>query len=164
MEESPEIKMDNSAEIESIKKQKAFVSAQIELEQMKFELYELRLAKNRGRSISVGAACGGTIEISMRGDADDMYVQLQPTEAVEFLNSLAAQCGLDIATRPKEDYATWRSWDPRTLPDTAHIGLGSWQLSDQSRAKLIAKKETELERVRVEEPEKPLLPETDESK
>ena len=45
MEESPEIKMDNSAEIESIKKQKAFVSAQIELEQMKFELYELRLLK-----------------------------------------------------------------------------------------------------------------------
>ena len=45
MEESPEIKMDNSAEIESIKKQKAFVSAQIELEQMKFELYELRALK-----------------------------------------------------------------------------------------------------------------------
>ena len=29
---------------------------------------------------------------------------------------------------------------------------------------LLKKKETELERVRVEEPEKPLLPETDESK
>ena len=164
MEESPEIKMDNSAEIDAIKKQKALVSAQIELEQMKFELYDLRAAKNRGRSISVGAACGGTIEISMRGDADDMYVQLQPTEAVELLNSLAAQCGLDIGTRPKEDYATWRSWDPRTLPERTHVGLGVRQLSDQAREKLIARKETELKRVRVEEPEKPLLPETDESK
>ena len=164
MEESPEIKKDNSAEIDAIKRQKALVSAQIELEQMKFELYDLRAAKNRGRSISVGAACGGTIEISMRGDADDMYVQLQPTEAVEFLNSLAAQCGLDIATRPKEDYATWRSWDPRTLPERTHVGLGAGQLHDQAREKLIAQKEVELERVRVEEPEKPLLPETDESK
>lgn len=155
--------MEKSAEIESIKKQKETLSAQIELERMKVELYEIRAAKNRGRSISVGAACGGTIEISMRGDADDMYIQLQPTEAVEFLNSLAAQCGLDIATRPKDDYATWRSWDPRTLPDTAHIGLGSWQLNDQSREKLIAQKEVKLERVRVEEPEKPLLPENNES-
>ena len=164
MEDSPEIKMDNSAEIDAIKRQKALVSAQIELEQMKFELYDLRAAKNRGRSISVGAACGGTIEISMRGDADDMYVQLQPTEAVEFLNSLAAQCGLDIATRPKEDYATWRSWDPRTLPERTHVGLGAQQLHDQAREKLIAQKETELAKVRVEEPEKPLLPETNESK
>ena len=68
-----------------------------------------------------------------------------------------------IDSRSMEDYATWRSWDPRTLPETTHIGLGSWQLNDRSREKLIAKKELELEQVRVEEPQKPLLPNKNES-
>ena len=155
--------MNKSAELEAVEKQKELLSAQIELEKLKFEMYDIRAAKNRARSISVGSANGGTIEISMRGDTSDLYAQLNPTEAVELLNSLAAQCGLDIATRPKEDYATWRSWDPRTLPETTHIGLGSWQLNDRSREKLIAKKELELEQVRVEEPQKPLLPNKNES-
>ena len=70
-------------------------------------------------------------------------MQLQPIEAVELINTLAAQCGLDVATRPKDDYATWRSWDPNVLPDTTQTGLGAWQLSDGARERLIAKKETE---------------------
>ena len=88
-------------------------------------------------------------------------MQLQPTEAVELINTLAAQCGLDVATRPKDDYATWRSWDPSVLPDTTQTGLGAWQLSDGARERLQANKA--IKEVRVEEPEKPLLPEkTDE--
>lgn len=84
-------------------------------------------------------------------------MQLQPIEAVELINTLAAQCGLDVATRPKDDYATWRSWDPNVLPDTEQTGLGAWQLSDGARERLQANKA--IKEVRVGEPEKPLLPE-----
>ena len=69
-----------------------------------------------------------------------MSMQLQPTGRVEFLNTLAAQCGLDIATRPKEDYATWRSWDPNVLPDTTHIGLVHGNSVIGARENLLLKK------------------------
>ena len=153
--------MSDSAEIKSIKEQQNLLKEKLELKKLEFEMGEIHSCQTRGRSISVGAACGGVIEISIRTDEITVWMQLQPTEAVELINTLAAQCGLDVATRPKDDYATWRSWDPNVLPDTTQTGLGAWQLSDGARERLQANKA--VKEVRVEEPEKPLLPEkTDE--
>ena len=153
--------MSDSAEIKSIKEQQNLLKEKLELKKLEFEMGEIHSCQTRGRSISVGAACGGVIEVSIRTDYTTVWMQLQPTEVVELINTLSAQCGLDVATRPKDDYATWRSWDPNVLPDTAQTGLGAWQLSDGARERLQANKA--VKEVRVEEPEKPLLPEkTDE--
>lgn len=153
--------MSDSAEIKAIKQQQELLKEKIELKRLEYEIGEMHAIQTRGRSISVGAACGGVIEVSVRTDETTVWMQLQPIEAVELINTLAAQCGLDVATRPKDDYATWRSWDPNVLPDTTQTGLGAWQLSDGARERLQANKT--IKEVRVEEPEKPLLPEkTDE--
>lgn len=65
---------------------------------------------NRARSITVGTAFGGVIEICMRTDSSTYYAQLQPIEAIEVIESLAAACGLQIAMRPRQDFASWRDW------------------------------------------------------
>ena len=149
--------MSDSAEIKAIKQQQELLKDKIELKKLEYEIGEMHAVQTRGRSISVGAGCGGIIELSIRTDETTVWMQLQPIEAVELINTLAAQCGLDVATRPKDDYATWRSWDPNVLPDTTQTGLGAWQLSDGARERLQANKA--VKEVRVEEPEKPLLPE-----
>ena len=147
--------MEDSSEILSLKEQQEILRQKIELKKLEFEMGDINAAQTRARSISVGAACGGTIELSVRTDFTTSYMQLQPTEAVELIHTLAAQCGLDVATRPKEDYATWRSWNPHTLPETQHTGLGAWQLTDKSREKLQADKA--IKEVKIEEHQKPLL-------
>ena len=149
--------MSSSAEIKSIKEQQELLKEKIELKKLEFEMGEIHAFQTRGRSISVGAGTGGVIEISIRTDDTTVWMQLQPTEAVELINTLAAQCGLDVATRPKEDYATWRCWDPHVLADTSQTGLGAWQLSDGARERLQANKA--IKEVKIEEPEKPLLSE-----
>jgi len=155
--------MSESVEIKSIKEQQELLKEKIELKKLEFEIGEINAAQTRARSISVGAACGGFIEISVRTDYTTVYMQLQPIEAVELINTLAAQCGLDVATRPREDYATWRCWNPDTLADKAQTGLGAWQLSDGARERLQADKR--IKEVQVKENEKPLLPQkSDESK
>lgn len=97
------------------------------------ELANLESNKNRARSITVGTAFGGAVEIAMRGDYHNLWTVMQPVEVVEIIEQLASGVGLEIAMRPRQDFASWRSWDP-TLPATiTWMGAAPWQLSDEDR-------------------------------
>jgi len=76
----------------------------------------------RGRSITVGPAGNGVIEISIRADGATVWYQMYPVEAVEFLEQMAAACGLYVATRPKNDFASWRDWKETNLEDYSWRG------------------------------------------
>ena len=85
----------------------------------------------RGRSISVGMAFGGASEISMRrGDGSSTWVIMQPVEVVELINQLAANIGCHIHLQPRQDFASWRSWNytPEELAhyrgEQVHAGVG----------------------------------------
>ena len=76
----------------------------------------------------------------MRGDHANLWYLLQPVEAVEIIQQLAASAGLEIAIRPRQDFASWRSWDT-SLPGSVHwMGAAPWQLGEQQRAELEAAK------------------------
>ncbi len=106
------------------------------------ELYEenefanVKANQTRARSLSVGTAGGGVIELNMRGDFGALWYQLQPTEAIEIIGQLAAAAGVEIAMRPRQDFASWRSWDPSLPSSVAWMGAAPWQLSDSARAEL----------------------------
>lgn len=55
------------------------------------EYANLQQNKNRARSITVGTAFGGAIEVNMRGDYHSLWCILNPVEAVELLEQLAAK-------------------------------------------------------------------------
>jgi hypothetical protein len=90
--------------------------AQIKLEQ---ELHEaeqcfrtLKSNAQRARSVTTGTALGGVVEIAMRGDGGDaLWCLLQPVEAIELINQLAAGIGCHIAIKPREDFSSWRGWN-----------------------------------------------------
>lgn len=65
---------------------------------------------NRSRAITVGSAGGGVVEIILRSDTHMLWHQLQPVEAIELIESIAASVGVYVATKPKDDYASWRDW------------------------------------------------------
>lgn len=104
------------------------------------ELYEeneyqnLQANKNRARSFTVGTAFGGIIEVSMRGDYGNLWCLLQPVEAVEFIEQLAAAAGLQVALRPKQDFSTWRGWNVDT-ENKYWVGSAHWQLGDDDPAR-----------------------------
>jgi len=64
----------------------------------------------RARSVTVGTSFGGTVEVMMRGNSGFMWAILQPVEAVELINQLAAGIGCHIAIKPRNDFASWREW------------------------------------------------------
>jgi len=104
------------------------------------ELADLKQRQTRARSVSVGNAGGGVIEINMRGDFANLWFQMNPTEAVEFIGQLASSCGVEIAMRPRNDFASWRGWDT-SLPPTVHwLGTAPWQLTEEERALLAESK------------------------
>lgn len=89
--------------------------------------------RNRSRSLSVGTAFGGIVEVSMRGDYHSLWCTLQPVEVVEIIEQLAASAGLEIAIRPRQDFATWRGWDT----DADHkywAGAAHWQVKQIKQA------------------------------
>jgi hypothetical protein len=98
------------------------------------ELANLESNRNRARSFSVGTAFGGIIEVSMRGDFHNMWCLLQPVEAVEFIEQLAAASGLQVALRPKQDFASWRGWNVET-DNKYWIGSAHWQLGNDDPAR-----------------------------
>lgn len=87
-----------------------------ELEKKMRELEERMSIENRtgdlcrARSITVGTSFGGTSEVMMRGNNGYMWCILQPVEVVELINQLAANVGVEVAMRPRQDFATWRNW------------------------------------------------------
>jgi hypothetical protein len=104
------------------------------------ELASLEQNRSRARSFSIGAASGGIIEVSMRGDFSNLWYLLQPVEAVEMINQLAAAAGIEVAMRPRQDFASWRSWDTSLPPSVHWMGSAPWQLSDEAREQLEAAK------------------------
>jgi hypothetical protein len=97
------------------------------------ELASLKQNQSRARSLSIGTAGGGIIEINLRGDFSNLWYQLQPTEAVEIIGQLAAAAGVEIAMRPRQDFASWRSWDPTLPANIQWMGAAPWQLTDEER-------------------------------
>jgi hypothetical protein len=103
------------------------------------EMYEeneyanLQQNKNRARSITVGTAFGGAIEVNMRGDYGSLWCILSPVEALEVAEQLAAACGVQVAMKPKDDFSAWRGWD---VDNTEYIhwkGAAPWQVSPENK-------------------------------
>jgi hypothetical protein len=104
------------------------------------ELANLESNKYRARSFTIGTTTGGIIEVGMRGDYGHLWYLLQPVEAVEIIQQIAAASGIEVAMRPKQDFSTWRSWDT-SLPNSSFwIGTAPWQLPEEQKEKLEAAK------------------------
>lgn len=104
------------------------------------ELASLQQNQTRARSFTIGAATGGIIEVSMRGDYSNLWYLLQPVEAVEVINQIAAAAGIEVAMRPRQDFASWRSWDTSLPPSVHWMGTAPWQLDEEAREQLEAAK------------------------
>jgi hypothetical protein len=97
------------------------------------EIDSINSNRYRARSITVGTAFGGIVEISMRTQSGYMYAQLQPTEAIELIEQLAAGIGVEVAMRPKVNFASWRGWEEVIeqrigFDKIAWKGAAAWQL------------------------------------
>lgn len=138
------------------KKNEEEMNEQSELRKQIHEAYEqneldsLFSMRHRARAITVGTAFGGTCEISMRTENNYMYAQIQPIEVVELIEQLAAGIGVEIAMRPKKNFASWRGWeeviDQRIGWDKiAWKGSAIWQIGgdqiEENAKKLEASKE-----------------------
>lgn len=67
---------------------------------------------SRGRSLTVGTAFGGVLEVTMRReDGSHTWIVLQPVEVVELINQMAAGIGCHLHLQPRQDFASWRSWN-----------------------------------------------------
>ena len=121
------------------------------------EYLSLKQNRNRARSITVGTAFGGIVEISMRSDAASVYAQIQPTEGVELIEQLAAGLGIEIAMRPKQDFASWRGWEDVIgqrvpLDRIAWKGAAAWQLYEgEELEKKYHENQLPTEKVRVQQ-------------
>jgi hypothetical protein len=100
------------------------------------ELANITANQTRARSISVGSAGGGIVEINMRGDFSNLWYQMQPTEAIELIGQISASIGVEIAIRPRQDFSSWRSWDTELPSSIAWIGAAPWQLTDEQREEI----------------------------
>ena len=98
------------------------------------EYKSVKAIQKRARSITVGTAFGGIVEVTLRADDDFLYAQIQPTEVIELIEQLAAGVGVEVAMRPKVNFASWRGWeeviDQRVGWDKiAWKGAAVWQLN-----------------------------------
>lgn len=75
------------------------------------EYLSIKQNQFRARSITVGTAFGGIPEVVLRADGATVHAQMQPTEVVELIEQLAAGIGVEIAMRPKQNFASWRGWE-----------------------------------------------------
>jgi hypothetical protein len=97
------------------------------------EYLSIKQNRNRARSITVGTAFGGIPEIVLRADVATIYAQMQPTEVIELIEQLAAGVGIEIAMRPKQNFASWRGWEEVIqqrigFDKVAWKGAAAWQL------------------------------------
>jgi hypothetical protein len=120
----------------TIKKNKSKIRQEIEAIYEQNELASLKANQSRARSITCGQTTGGLLEIVLRGETNSMWYVCNPVEAVEFMESIAAACGLEILKRPKQDFTSWRSWD-LDQPNSVHWkGSAPWQISEKDRKQL----------------------------
>ena len=120
------------------------------------EYYSIKQNRNRARSITFGTAIGGVVEVNMRSDGGSVYAQMQPTEAIELIEQLAAGVGVEIAMRPKQNFASWRGWEEvigNNIPMNriAWKGAAAWQLGPEVVEPNQLKPEEESEKVVVKE-------------
>lgn len=66
---------------------------------------------HRARSLMVGSAFNGVIEVGMR-DSNGTYVWclMDQLETVEIINLLAAIIGCTVDIQRRDDFASWRKW------------------------------------------------------
>lgn len=125
----------------------------------KQEYLSIQQSPNRARSVTVGTAFGGVIELVMRADAATVWAQMQPVEAIELMEQIAAGCGVEIAMRPKQNFASWRGWE-EILEQKIRIegiewkGTAPYQLKHQIDNQKNLLKESENSSVNTDEPEK----------
>ena len=121
------------------------------------EYLSIQQNRNRARSITVGTAFGGVVEIGMRSDVASVYAQMQPTEGVELIEQLAAGLGIEIAMRPKQDFASWRGWEDVIgqrvpLDKISWKGAAAWQLYEgKELEKKYQENQLPTEKVRVQQ-------------
>lgn len=78
--------------------------------------------QNRARSVTVGTAFGGAIELTMRkSDGNVIWATLQPVEVIELLHQLSAGVGCQLYLQPREDFASWRNWKTETPEEIKHL-------------------------------------------
>jgi len=87
--------------------------------------------RTRARTVAVGGCGNGMIEVSMRGDFASLWVLLQPVEAVELLEQIAAACGVEVATRPKQNFSAWRKWENDDERTAMLKGASPWEIMNQ---------------------------------
>lgn len=104
------------------------------------EYANLQQNKNRARSITIGTAFGGAIEVNMRGDYHSLWCILNPVEALEIVEQIAAAAGVQVAMKPKDDFSAWRGWDVNNVDYIHWKGSAPWQISPENR-----KSDNELE-------------------
>jgi hypothetical protein len=102
------------------------------------ELADLQQRNTRSRSLTIGTANGGMIEIGMRGDYSSLWYLLKPVEAAEIIEQLAAASGLEIAMRPKQNFASWRSWDSEMPMVSEWKGSAPYNVAPDQKEVLIA--------------------------
>ena len=77
---------------------------------------------NRARSVTVGTAFGGIVELNMRSiDGNVIWCLLQPVEAIEFIHQLAASVGCHIHIQPRKDFSSWRKWSDLGIGHASHF-------------------------------------------
>lgn len=112
------------------------------------ELAALKQNQTRAQSFTIGTTTGGIIEVGMRGDFGNAWYLLQPVEAIETINQLAAAVGVEIAMRPRQDFASWRSWDTSLPPSVHWMGSAPWQISEEERLKLEEAKKKNIKAIK----------------
>lgn len=70
---------------------------------------------NRARSVTVGTAMNGVVEILMRTDERYVWAVLSPPEVIELVHQLAASVGCHTLLQPRNDFASWRKWNSETF-------------------------------------------------
>lgn len=70
---------------------------------------------NRARSVTVGTAMNGVVEIMMRTDGRYVWAILSPSEVIELAHQLAASVGCHALFQPRNDFASWRQWNEETF-------------------------------------------------
>lgn len=102
--------------------------------------------RHRGRSLTVGNGYSGVIEVSIRNEFNHMWIIMQPVEAVEIIEQIAAACGIEIAMRPKQNFTSWRSWNFENVEENFnHIkGSSPHQLEGQESMKRLQQAREEV--------------------
>lgn len=118
------------------------------------ELASLKQIQTRANSFSIGTAGGGVIEVGLRGDFANLWYLIQPVESVEIIQQIAAAAGLEVAIRPRQDFASWRGWDTSLPASVFWMGASPNQIEEEERKKLGEVKKQQQEKKLLEEQKK----------